>query len=369
MINLRKREGRMIEYKASDGKWKSTHTKDQAKAVKYVKNLGGSASLTFGEFSKNIFTNKGKGSYYELCHRTKKRQSSEWWYGNQNRYVRYVYPAFRNVPLDMLTAPMIQEWYLTLDKYSTKRLAPATRRKILNALSVILEYAVFLGHIRFNPCKNVMKMPDDCKKREIYSKRELSMMFPDDRERLEYIWGNLRWACYFMVVRDTGFRPGEVAGIDFNGLILRKKGVFTKQSIDSFSKEVKKSVKTTYSGGYDYRPGILSDYTMKWLCIMLNEYDIDSGLVFLNNRGELITTAASRKVIRIACERLGIPYRATYSMRTTFFSKQAQTIPEEALKELMGHKKWRSCYDARTPEEVIDKIISLTDDHVGTEER
>ena len=364
MANLRHRQGRMIEYQDSEGKWKSTHTKNQKEALKFLELHGISAKMTMSDFADDMFVKKGKGSYYEL--RMSTNPPAEFWWNNcKLKYFRYIRPAFGSIPLNEIDTPMVQKWYLNMDKYSTKPLSSSSMKKNLDVLSTIMEYAIFMGHIRSNPVKNVFKKPERCEPHEIFHDWELAQLFPEDREALERIWGNLRWACYFMVLRDTGFRPGEVAGLSLSGYIPAQRGVYTKQSVDSFTGKIKNSVKTTYSNGYDYRLGQLSCTTISYTCLMIAETNISGDdLLFRNDRGGVITTATSNKKLKEACERAGIRFRSCYSFRTTFFTEKANKMNESALLELMGHKKWRTCYDARTPEERLERVNSLSNNHV-----
>ena len=356
MACLRKREGRMIEYKDSNGKWKSTHTKNMTQAEKFLERHGISVKITLGDFAKNMFTARGKGSYYELRQNTS-NLADFWWDNCKTKYERYIRPAFGDVPLNEIDAPMIQNWYLNMDKYATKHLSASTLKKNLDVLSTILEYAIFKGYIKFNPSKNVFRKPEKCKPHEIYNNRETARMFPNSKEELERIWGSLRWACYFMVLNDTGFRPGEAAGISIRNYFPDKRGVYTEQSVDSYTGKLKDSIKTTYSKGYSYKIGKLSEYTVGWISLMIAEEGLQNDdLLFRNDRGRLVTTAASNKKLRNACALLGIRYRSCYSFRTTFFTIRAGEMNESVLLELMGHKKWRTCYDARTPEEILDRI-------------
>ena len=45
-----------------------------------------------------------------------------------------------------------------------------------------------------------------------------------------------------------------------------------------------------------------------------------------------------------------------YALRTTFMTNISNTMSDEKVMLLMGHKAWRSCYDQRNPEQVIKKL-------------
>lgn len=48
--------------------------------------------------------------------------------------------------------------------------------------------------------------------------------------------------------------------------------------------------------------------------------------------------------------------RPQYALRTTFMTNISNTMSDEKVMLLMGHKAWRSCYDQRNPEQVIKKL-------------
>lgn len=358
-MTLRKRNERNIEYLSSDGRWLSTGTKDMNEAKKYVKGINGT-KITLSDFADDMFTSRETGSYYDLCIKSGRGNTEFWWDCAEKRYQKYIRPFFKSMQIAKITAPTIQNWYLTMEKYSRgNNISASTRNKNLNILHVIFKHALFLGHVTSDPTVLIMKMPEVNEHKVPFTEKELKKMFPDDIEDLKKIWSNLTWACYFMVMRDTGWRPGEIAGLDFSGLFLAKNGIYTEQSVDSYTKKVKNSIKTTKSGGYTYKVGLLSPQTVRTMCIMISESGNDKGLVFRNTKGGIITNASSEKAFKTALEKLNLPNRPPYSLRTTFFSLSAQTMNEEVLKELMGHTKWRSCYDARTPEQIISKISGI----------
>ncbi len=41
------------------------------------------------------------------------------------------------------------------------------------------------------------------------------------------------------------------------------------------------------------------------------------------------------------------------------FSEISNTMSDEKVMLLMGHKAWRSCYDQRNPEQVIKKLKTM----------
>lgn len=358
-IRLRKATRRNVQYLDRNGKWKSTGcaTVEEARAW-VIKNFYGAFPF-FKDFARDFYTDKSKSSFYHLCMMTKRYQNEEWWESNASRMRNYVLPAFGNLMWEDITTPLIQDWYLTLQGMKGRELADATKKKIFECLNTVMKHAKHRGIIQNNPCDSVIRIVEKNKERKPFTRDELPEMFPDDINRLCWIWSTLQMACFFLIARDTGWRPGEIAGLTFENYYPEKLGIYTKQTIDFKNRRVKQRVKTSDSG-YSYRLGKISEQTRYVI-----DYYISSipeikrtGLIFTSRKNVPITLRWIEKCFKNALDKLGLPTedRPPYALRTTFFTLTASEIPENALLELMGHKKWHFCYDKRTPEDMLDSI-------------
>ena len=67
------------------------------------------------------------------------------------------------------------------------------------------------------------------------------------------------------------------------------------------------------------------------------------------------------EIFKKMLSRLGIETegRPQYALRTTFMTNISNTMSDEKVMLLMGHKAWRSCYDQRNPEQVIKKLKTM----------
>lgn len=363
-IKLRKRKDRNWEYQADNGRWKSTGMTTYTEAKMWLKTHSKLyISNNVAEFSRYIINSRADDSFYATCRMTNRYVHEEWWNTAGNRVERYIVPAFKAKTIESVTPIDVQRWYLNLNTLSTGRLSGNSKNKILSLLSTIMDQAVFYGYRDDNPCKKITKIRARDNHRIPFTDEETKKLFPENRMKIVDIYGSMMWACYFLIAKDTGWRPGEIAGLTVEGLYLDRNGIYTEQSVDSFSKKVQDSVKTSFSGGYNYRVGIISDFTAKMLRDYIKENNIKSGLIFrTRGKRKVITSDTSRMRFNSALEKLGIDKRgrSPYALRTTFFTKKANKLDEEVLKELMGHTKWRNCYDQRSPEEIIDKIAGLT---------
>lgn len=359
---LRQRTGRCIEYLDKDGKWKSTGLKNRKEAERWLMDYEkkNSRYLLFEDYAKGFFSRRDNNSYYHFCQQFKIQKEASWWYYSDILLSRYILPEFGQIRITEITVQMVQRWYLSMDEYSRNGiLMDASRFKIFNVLITILKKAVFDGVCENNPCIGITKIPVKSKKKKPFTTQELALMFPENDEELINVWGSLMWAVMFLIFRDTGWRPGEITGLDVSCFHPEYKGIYNTQSVDSFQKEVKKRVKTSSDGGYEYRLGLLSDRTIRLLERYMDEEKI-TGLLF-THKGSVITTDKIRNIYYAVLDSLGIDHtnRPPYTFRTTFFSRGIGKYDDNVLMELMGHKSWHFCYDQRTPEEVLANINNL----------
>lgn len=353
------RKERKVQYLSADGKWKSTGCDTLIEAKKwYYENIEHKVNSLFSNFADGMFTDREVGSYYWVSHKTNKGRTVEWWYVRDNILNNYIMPVFGSFMLDEISTPIIQDWYFNL-KGLTKgdRISDSTRNLYLSTLSLIMSWAKNRGLIQSNPCDGVIKIVPRQEGRNRFSPEEMERMFPEDKDKCIAVWGSLQWACLFLVMRDTGWRPGEVAGLDISGFYPELGGVFTKQSVDSFTRKVKQSIKTS-GDGYNYKIGMLTPFTIYMMSLLAEIRGKEKGLMFIGDDGDVCTSHKMRRVFKSRMDMLGIDTtgRPPYSIRTTFMTQMSIKYDEDTIKELMGHTQWHRCYDKRTPEELLSKL-------------
>lgn len=350
-------KNRKVQYLDENGLWKSTGCDTLAEAKIWFDKHVNTNHVTLKSVVDDMFSRNDTGSFRWLCKKTKKENSASWWVGSDVTIRCRILPYFGNLDIREISPSLIQDWYFNLKKIdSNEELADESKNKILNLMSTILKWAVYNRWIDENPVDKVLRIKAESNKRGKFSTEEMEQMFPEEINAAVQFWGSLKWASFFFVMKDTGWRPGEVAGLSLEGFFPEKKGIYTNQSVDPITAKVKKSIKTS-NNGYDYKIGILSDFTIKILKLHIEQDGIKSGLIFKVNN-EPIKINCTRLHYKRCMRRNGIDItnRPPYSIRTTFMSKMANVYDEDTVKELMGHKQWHTCYDQRTPEELISKI-------------
>lgn len=339
---------------------------DEWAARRYARDSGGSfqgTQLTLAEFAKDFFKPSDP-------QRFRKRQEARGYYFDDFYYTKrqgyldnYILPAHGKCRLDSISDVMIEDFILYLKKFNPGKnedpeLANDTKNKILSAYSDVMKEAKRQGYIKTNPCETVDRMANVGGGREPFTEEEMSRMFPEDRQQLMFIWQTLQWALYFMMIRDTGWRPGQVSGITHLNYYPEFHGIYTTGSVDSVTHKFKNSIKTTKKGQKDCI-GFLSDQTVALLEEYMQYHPYDQYLFKLN--GEFIIPATANKHLKSSLKRAGIARagRTQYCFRHSFQDQFIGRMPELARLILMGHTRTRKEYTHLDAEDRMRRILEI----------
>ncbi len=146
-----------------------------------------------------------------------------------------VYPAIGHLRLDKITGRHIQQFVndLALNGKSKKTGKPLSRKTVVHHLSFISDvfgYAVKMGMLNDNPCRNVTVPKGEKKEKEIYTVDEIEQLF----KLLET--APLKYRTFFTLALYSGFRRGELLGLEWkdndwkNGVIsVRRTSNYTAE--------------------------------------------------------------------------------------------------------------------------------------------
>jgi integrase len=220
-----------------------------------------------------------------------------------------------------------------------------------------MQEAVRQRLISTNPAKDIPMITVRSEQRKPFTDIELFKMFPKDEEKLLYIWGNRTWAVYFLIMRDTGFRPGEVAALTTECYNQELKGLYSERSIDFSTREIKERIKTT-GKGKNYKVGLLTDQTVLQLNKLLFEKQYKPESLFLRVKGRPIIPDVANKHLRLSLKRADVDRkgRTQYSLRHSFETDLAGRVENSILLELMAHTNFRKEYDHRTPADILRQL-------------
>lgn len=323
---------------------------------------------TLGEYAKDFFIRTDASSYHTYNVRHNRTISDYGYRQRQDLYDNYVEPRFGDRRMDTITAREIDQWMTSLKGVVVHDLSDNTRNKILCTLRIVLGFAVYQGVLQNNPAEGVRPINERPKwLRRALSQKEQALLFPPDAQRRIEIWGSLMWALYFSILYDTGFRPGEVAGLSLSNIYKTSNGlaVSTSQSISWVTNEVQQRVKTT-GHGVSERVGLLGDITAELLVeyIEANHDELKaqkdgSPLLLMDpNRAKhrYVNIAASNKRFKAVLKANGLEVCTQYCLRHTHMTELRGELSDRVLAISMGHVKLRDDYDHQKAEQLIGQL-------------
>ena len=385
-------KGRPIQvvFKNFSTKRYSTGTTDMLEAVEwavnFMKTRGWSQTApTLKEYAEYFFVGKdGTDSELRLRERSLGREHKDYYYKAHQRAVsNYLIPTLGAYRLNAITPPLIEMTIRDL-KGVRNELTGQTKQAVYMTLRIIMTDAYRLGIIASNPASgDVVKLPAAKPVREVraLTAYEQSRLFPLNADRRIGIYGGLMWATYFSIMYSTGFRPGEVRGMEVSDLVLCPRGVVVdiSHSVPSTTDEREERVKTTGSG-FSTRTGVLDPIAtelVKRLIVADNLGPTSPLFRRKSNRAKYITLGQANAKFRRACENEELVAAARlpqYCIRHTFGTDHKGVLGDETLADLMGHAggKMLDTYDNRDKAQRVaqadaerDKIITRAQESIA----
>ena len=341
----------------------STGTDDMRKAVVFAESMlrqdwqqfeKDKNRITFGEYAKDFYTDSDPHNFRKSKEAKNRNYEDTFYSDHQGRLENYLMPKFGGYLLLSMNQKMIEEWFVSLKGKNGKNLSASTRNKILYCLRYILQTAALEGYISSDPTKDIESIAEnDTKNRDAFTIDELYTFFPADNAELVKAWGGLMWTTYFLVMRDTGWRPAEVSGLRKENYHPDLKGLYTETSVVAGIE--KNRIKTT-NKGKRYKVGMLTDRTSSFVEQLIAS--IPGDFLFITTDGNFVQPNAANKHLRAVANHFGIDLngRTQYSFRHAFESFTVGNIKTDALLELMAHTGFRPEYDHRTPEMLLKQL-------------
>ncbi len=363
----------------------STGTKDMTEAVKFAENylrkqgIIGDVIPLFKDYAKDFFLREDECSL-RYRHKMFDKENREHWYlRHQQDLEVYVIPEFGELRLDYITSAMIENWLIRLKPaHGMKALTGNTKKKILYALREVLDMAVKEQYITNNPSRTVM-LPSQkiVNERRPFNYHEQRLLFPPSKQQRIEVWEKLSYAGFFSVMYDTGFRPGEVAGLRVCDIYTTPQGmgVFTEHTICFEEGRAKDRVKTS-GKGMENRVGLLSSVTGEIIIDLIEKQHLQNEdylfLVDYREKESWISSATANKKLRTTCGKMGISTDkiCQYSLRHTHATYLRGGVEEQILALSMGHSggRVRNDYDHRTASILIAQLEKHRDDMFNSED-
>ena len=355
-----------VQFSHTPGKWISTNCTDRDDAIRWAEaKKDGSLRVhkkipTLNDFAKDFFV-PGNELWMKRLKRKKKTYASDYFRAHQGRLENYILPEFGSRLITSISTIEIDNWFLDLRSVRTeKELSDNAKNKVLHAFRIVLEEAKYQGYVKENSAASVEEISEENRERLHFDDLEMNKLFPAEKDELLRIWQGMKWTVFFLIMRDTGFRPGEVAGLTRGAYYSSVGGIYTTGSIDTVTGKYKDSIKTSKSGKR-YKLGLLEDITVELLDEYLEETDpgIDE-LIFPATNTEGIKVETSLKHFKLSARRAEVKLkgRTQYCLRHSFETKKLKSLDLETVKELMGHTRYRKEYDHRSGEERLIKLYT-----------
>jgi len=249
----------------------------------------------------------------------------------------WVVPLWGEINPKRLTVKMIDRAMMgTTSKLTKRTLAGATRNRILSVLSEMYVHLIEEGKSRINPVRDVVRCnsyPEH--PRGVLPLNDLKLLFPDNLAELKQIWRTQKYICAFLILRDTGIRPGELVALRWGDWDSDIKFFPILKALESGSKNKIKGTKTGST-----KPAIITDQTAEEIERLKKKVKPKpEDYIFANKHGIPYGTHRLSWNFRKSVERAGIdkPYLTPYWLRHTFNSILLETNSTKVVQLLMGH--------------------------------
>jgi len=254
----------------------------------------------------------------------------------------WIVPLWGSYNPKKLTVKIIDKAMMgSTSKLTKKPLAGATRNRILSVLSELYVHLIEEGHLRINPVRDVVRCNSspECP-RNALPLAEVKALFPDDSKELKRIWRTQKYVCAFLILRDTGLRPGELVALKWQDWSPEIKFFPILRAIESGSKGKEKGTKSGST-----KPAIITDQTAMEI-ELLRKKEMSGknakkpeNFIFANKHGMPYSACRLSWNFRKSVERAGLnrPELTPYWLRHTFNSVMLETSSTQTVQLLMGH--------------------------------
>jgi len=249
----------------------------------------------------------------------------------------WVIPLFGNYNPKKLTVKIIDRAMMgTASKLTKKSLAGSSRNRILSVLSELYVHLIEEDILHINPVRDVVRCnsyPENPRSALLLS--EMKKLFPNDHAELFRIWRTQKYVCAFLILRDTGLRPGELIALKWGDWNTEIKFFPILKAIESGSIN-EKGTKTGAT-----KPAIITDQTAIEIERLRKKVKPKpENYIFANKHGRPYSPARLSFNFHQAVERAGInrPELTPYWLRHTFNSMMLETNDTKTVQLLMGHR-------------------------------
>ena len=227
-------------------------------------------------------------------------------------------PAFCELQLEAITAPMIERWIGSIE------LSASTRTKAIVLLHGIFRRAKRVWGLRVNPVTDVEKPP-------LSHAGDIDVFSPEEVYALVRAAASEQDAAIYLTAAFTGLRRGELLAlrwrdVDFAGSTIRVRGNYSE------------GVLTTPKSGKVRAVPMAPDVAAALARLGDRENWVgDDDLVFVGNAGGFLDGSALRRRYGAALGRAGLRQLRFHDLRHTFGTRMIAKADIRRVQEWMGH--------------------------------
>jgi integrase len=277
----------------------------------------------------------------------------------------YIIPLFGDISVNKISSNIISEKLCGLNC-----LCGTTKNAIIICLDDIYANLIEKNIVKENPTKNVIRFSRAIVNgRGALSLEELAKLFPQNHDELIKIWHSQMYATAFLILRDTGLRPGELRALQWKDWYPEKKFIPITKAIEAGTRS---KIKGTKTGAF--KPAIVSDFTATEISNLkrIAKHISSDDFIFASRygippRGNTMSTCFRQGVRRADLNR---PEISPYWLRHTFNTLALLYLDEADVRKLMGHTTSKMTRHYRHPdifllqkeaEKIYPKIQKLHD--------
>jgi integrase len=219
---------------------------------------------------------------------------------------------------------------------TNRPLAGATRNRILSVLSELYSYLIKEDVIKTNVVREVERCSSQPEHpRGAVSIAIMKQLFPADHTGMRRLYISQKYICAFLVLRDTGLRPGELIALRWQDWHPDLRFFPIMRAIESGTRDNEKGTKTGAT-----KPAIVTPQAAEELERLRKKVKPKADqFIFANYKNVPFDTHrlnyAFHRAVRLA--EISRNDLTPYWLRHTFNTRSLETLPDDVVRRLMGH--------------------------------
>jgi integrase len=249
----------------------------------------------------------------------------------------YVVPLWGDINPRRLTVRMIDTSMEGITSELTGRpLAGATRNRILSVLSELYNYLIGEDKAKINPVLSVTR----CRSQPEHPRGAIAIavmkqLFPADHEGMRKLYISQKYICAFLVLRDTGLRPGELIALRWRDWRPELRFFPIMRAIESGTRDHEKGTKTGAT-----KPAMVTPQAAEEMERLRKKVKPEpEHFIFANYKNIPYDPHRLNWAFKRAAGKAGIGRGdlTPYWLRHTFNTRALETLPDDIVRRLMGH--------------------------------